>query len=49
MDRVYQFSVCALIVMGLILFSIIYRRMYHGRNNRVFFSLAILVFLDTIF
>lgn|GEM_PF-2994093 len=47
--RIYYFDICAIITLGLMIFSVYSRKMNRGRLNSVFVGLSWLALADTIF
>ena len=48
MDRIYYLDVAAIVVLSSILASLIFRRMYRGRENRAFVHYVVIVLILTV-
>lgn len=47
MEKLLYFDLCALFILIILIVSTLFRNMYHGRVNRLFFALLILSFITT--
>ena len=48
MNRIIYFDVCALLLQGIIIFSLYFRKMTSGKINKLFISFMWLIFIDTL-
>ena len=49
MTPIIYFDICALIIISVAAFSIVFRKMFHGISNHLFIALVAIIFTDIIF